>query len=128
MARYSAFLGRRVEVQYRAGDILLPASGTFVADSGRSIFLEQHFEQRGSEKHFRWEIPYQYIVRLEEKAEPTQASTSSFNASSQAAVADPSGGSSPAPADTKVQGPSNTTTATGGASAILPLQNRPKTA
>src|SRR5882762_11878615 len=33
MARYSAFLGRRVEVQYRAGDILLPASGTFVADS-----------------------------------------------------------------------------------------------
>ena len=73
MARYSAFLGRRVEVQYRAGDILLPASGTFVADSGRSIFLEQHFEQRGSEKHFRWEIPYQYIVRLEEKPEPTQA-------------------------------------------------------
>jgi hypothetical protein len=59
MARYSAFLGRRVEVQYRAGDILLPASGTFVADSGRSIFLEQHFEQRGTEKHFRWEIPYQ---------------------------------------------------------------------
>ncbi len=44
MARYSAFLGRRVEVQYRAGDILLPASGTFVADSGRSIFLEEHFQ------------------------------------------------------------------------------------
>ncbi len=67
MARYSAFLGRRVEVQYRAGDILLPASGTFVADSGRSIFLEQHFEQRGQHKHFRWEIPYQYLVRIEEK-------------------------------------------------------------
>src|SRR5260370_218017 len=32
MARYSAFLGRRVEVQYRAGEILLPASGTSVAD------------------------------------------------------------------------------------------------
>jgi hypothetical protein len=71
MARYSAFLGRRVEVQYRAGDILLPASGTFVADSGRSIFLEQHLEQRGQEKYFRWEIPYQYIVRLEEKKDPT---------------------------------------------------------
>ncbi len=70
MARYSAFLGRRVEVQYRAGDILLPASGTFVADSGRSIFLEENFEQRGIEKHFRWEIPYQYIVRLEEKELP----------------------------------------------------------
>src|SRR6266851_1628749 len=67
MARYSSFLGRRVDVQYRAGDILLPASGTFVADSGRSIFLEQNFEQRGTHKHFRWEIPYQYLVRIEEK-------------------------------------------------------------
>src|SRR3984957_1447457 len=68
MARYSAFLGRRIEVHYRAGDILLPASGTFVADSGRSIFLEQSFVQHGQQKHFRWEIPYQFIVRLEEKA------------------------------------------------------------
>ena len=67
MARFSSFLGRRVEVQYRAGDILVPASGTFVADSGRSIFLEQNFEQRGQHKHFRWEIPYQYLVRIEEK-------------------------------------------------------------
>jgi hypothetical protein len=75
MARYSAFLGRRVEVHYRAGDILLPASGTFVADSGRSIFLEQHLEQRGQLKHFRWEIPYQYIVSLEEKPD-TEASSS----------------------------------------------------
>jgi hypothetical protein len=66
MARYSAFLGRRVEVHYRVGDILLPASGTFVADSGRSVFLEQHLTQHGQEKNFRWEIPYQYIVRLEE--------------------------------------------------------------
>ncbi len=67
MARYSTYLGRRVEVQYRAGDILLPASGTFVADSGRSIFLEQNFEQHGQHRHFRWEIPYQYLVRIEEK-------------------------------------------------------------
>lgn len=66
MARYSPFLGRKVEVHYRAGDILLPASGTFVADSGRSIFLEQHLIQRGQLRNFRWEIPYQYIVRLEE--------------------------------------------------------------
>jgi hypothetical protein len=73
MARYSAFLGRRVEVHYRAGDILLPASGTFVADSGRSIFLEQHLEQRGQMKQFRWEIPYQYIVRLEEVTDPPAA-------------------------------------------------------
>jgi len=67
MARYSAFLGRRVEVQYRAGDILLPASGVFVADSGRSIFLEQNFEQRGKHGHFRWEIPYQCLVRIQER-------------------------------------------------------------
>ena len=66
MARYSPFVGRKVEVHYRAGDILLPASGTFVADSGRSIFLEQHVTQRGQVRNFRWEIPYQYIVRLEE--------------------------------------------------------------
>jgi hypothetical protein len=69
MARYSAFVGRRVEVHYRAGDILLPASGTFVADSGRSIFLQQHLTQRGQQRNFRWEIPYQYIVRLEEVKE-----------------------------------------------------------
>ena len=64
MARYSAFLGSFVDVQYRAGDICLPASGTLVADSGRSIFLEQHYEQHGQPKNFRWEIPYQCIVRL----------------------------------------------------------------
>jgi hypothetical protein len=67
MARYSAFLGLQVEVQYRAGDILLPASGTFVGDTGRSIFLEQSFEQRGQHRQFRWEIPYQYVVRLSKK-------------------------------------------------------------
>jgi hypothetical protein len=114
MARYSAFLGRRVEVQYRAGDILLPASGTFVADSGRSIFLEQHFEQRGSQKHFRWEIPYQYIVRLEEKPEPSEGTASGPTASSAAPAAAPSVEVTPS--------------ASGGAPAILPLQNRPKTA
>jgi len=64
MARYSSFLGRKVEVQYRASDTLLPASGIFVADSGRSIFLEQSFEQRGQHRHFRWEIPYQCLIRI----------------------------------------------------------------
>jgi hypothetical protein len=74
MARYSAFLGLQVEVQYRAGDILLPASGTFVGDTGRSVFLEQSFEQRGQRRNFRWEIPYQYIVRLAEKSASAAAS------------------------------------------------------
>jgi hypothetical protein len=76
MARYSAFLGRAVEVQYRAGDICLPASGTFVKDSGRSIFLEQHYEQLGQLKNFRWEIPYQCIVRLEEVELPARPAAS----------------------------------------------------
>jgi len=66
MASYARFLGRKVTVQYRAGDIVVPASGTFVADSGRSIFLEQHVEQRGKRSYFRWEIPYGYLQRIEE--------------------------------------------------------------
>ena len=104
MARYSAFLGRAVEVQYRAGDICLPASGTFVGDSGRSIFLEQHFEQRGQPKNFRWEIPYQCIVRLEDAesseepgspdAAPVAPNSAAPEPSPQASAAHASGGSS----------------------------------
>ena len=107
MARYSAFLGRPVEVQYRAGDICLPASGTFVGDSGRSIFLEQHFEQHGQVKNFRWEIPYPCIVRLEESdtrpvlAPENVISAQQLNLSSeenlQASAAHASGGSSLVP-------------------------------
>jgi hypothetical protein len=122
MARYSAFLGRRVEVHYRAGDILLPASGTFVADSGRSIFLEQHLTQHGQQRNFRWEIPYQYIVRLEEVKDPPAASegsdTPASKASSWGRVHHPA-----KPAD--VRSASNTS---GEASPILPLRTPPKTA
>jgi hypothetical protein len=78
MARYSAFLGLQVEVQYRAGDILLPASGTFVGDTGRSILLEQNFEQKGQHRHFRWEIPYPCIVRLSEKEPETSRAQQTF--------------------------------------------------
>jgi len=70
MASYSQFLGRHITVQYRTSGFLLPASGTLVADSGRSIFLEQHMEIRGKLTYFRWEIPYQYIHRLQESAAP----------------------------------------------------------
>jgi hypothetical protein len=84
MARYSAFLGFQVEVQYRAGDILLPASGTFVGDTGRSIFLEQTFEVRGQRRQFRWEIPYQYIVRLAEKTDSAAAAIDDKRAGSEA--------------------------------------------
>jgi len=72
VARYAKFLGFRVTVRYRVGEMLLSASGTFSADSGRSIFLEQHVEQRGARKYFRWEIPYPYIYRIE--GEPSEES------------------------------------------------------
>ena len=69
MARYSALLGRRIEVTYRAGDIVLPATGNLAADSGKSIFLEESYQQQGKVKTFRWEIPYPCIVQLNECAE-----------------------------------------------------------
>jgi hypothetical protein len=116
MARYSAFLGRRVEVHYRAGDILLPASGTFVADSGRSIFLEQSFLQRGQQRHFRWEIPYQYIVRLEEKANDEEnGDAGSAKASALSTERNDQVSRAAASASASVPG-------------LLPLPNRPKTA
>ena len=124
MARYSAFLGRRVEVQYRAGDILLPASGTFVADSGRSIFLEQQFEQRGQHKHFRWEIPYQYLVRIEEKpdsgASVDAVSTHAASATSPATPTASKSSEEPRSAAARASA--------GGGSGLLPLPHRPKTA
>ena len=76
MAAYSQFLGAAVKVHYRLGDILLSASGTFVADSGRSIFLEQHVEQRGKLSCFRWEIPYRCIHRIEPVVQIANAETS----------------------------------------------------
>ena len=70
MAPYANFLGRQVTVQYRVGDVLLVASGTFVGDCGRSIFLEQHMELGGKQNYFRWEIPYPYIHRIAESTAP----------------------------------------------------------
>jgi hypothetical protein len=66
MARYSAILGRRIVVTYRAGDIILPATGNLAADSGKSIFLEESYQQQGQVKTFRWEIPYSCILELNE--------------------------------------------------------------
>ncbi len=127
MARYSPFLGRRVEVHYRAGDILLPASGTFVADSGRSIFLEQHLIQHGQQKNFRWEIPYQYIVRLEEAKEPPDTAGKSDTpvpTVSSRAKSVPSAGDAGQVRGSSAAGAN----ASGDASPILPLGRPPKTA
>jgi len=70
MARYANLLGRRVEVHYRAGEVTLPATALLVADSGRSIFLEEHYVLRGRTQTFRWEIPYSCILRIEESRKP----------------------------------------------------------
>lgn len=66
MAQYFALVGKRVEVQYRAGDVYLPATAILVADSGKSIFLEERLVQKGVVQAFRWEIPYPNIVRIRE--------------------------------------------------------------
>ncbi len=73
MARYTALVGKRIQVQYRAGDVYLPATGILVADSGKSIFLEEHFESRGRVQSFRWEIPYPCIVEIGEAPLPQAA-------------------------------------------------------
>jgi hypothetical protein len=69
-------LGRRIVVTYRAGDIILPATGNLTADSGKSIFLEESYKQQGNIKTFRWEIPYPYIVELNEAPEIPKPSAS----------------------------------------------------
>ena len=76
MARYSEMLGRRIQVTYRAGDIILPATGNLAADSGKSIFLEESYKQEGNVKTFRWEIPYLCIVHLNECPEIPSPSAS----------------------------------------------------
>ena len=76
MARYSGLLGRRIEVIYRAGDILLSATGNLAADSGNSVFLEERYQHQGDVKTFRWEIPYPCIVQLNECAEGPRPSAS----------------------------------------------------
>jgi hypothetical protein len=57
-------------VYYRAGGVLLPATGTLAADSGKSIFLEERFGQQQEVKTFRWEIPYESIIKLSESLMP----------------------------------------------------------
>jgi len=129
MARYSAYLGRRVEVHYRAGDILLPASGTFVADSGRSIFLEQHMVQHGQQKHFRWEIPYQYIVNVHETTEVADSKDrSKTDAPNQPDVQAAHEMDRTAPAAEATRPVSKAAKAAAAEPTLTPLQNRPKPA
>ena len=73
MARYSALLGKRVEAHYRAGDMQLSTTGTLASDTGKVIFVEEHFSSGGKEKTMRVEIPYAYVIRVAEmRDEATQ--------------------------------------------------------
>ena len=92
MARYSALLGRRIEVTYRAGDIILPATGNLAADSGKSIFLEESYQQKNNVKTFRWEIPYPCIVQLNECPEIPRPSAAVQAPREAAAESAPNGG------------------------------------
>jgi hypothetical protein len=92
----------------------------FVADSGRSIFLEQRFDQRGCQKTFRWEVPYQYIIRIEElPPEPTGA-RDPFLAKLSAEAA--------AAADPESPDSKSKAAASGGAVAVLPFAHGAKIA
>jgi hypothetical protein len=68
MGRYQSLVGKKVEAHYRAGDLQLSATGTLASDSGKSIFLEDRFTQAGKEKTLRVEIPYQYLITIEESS------------------------------------------------------------
>jgi hypothetical protein len=87
MPRFAELLGRRVEVVYRTGEIHLPVTAKLVADSGRSIFLEERILHRDTVKTFCWEIPYQYIVRIRECAAPAAGHASEEIAKEEAALA-----------------------------------------
>ena len=73
MEHYAHLVGKRVEVHYRSGDVPLVSAGTFAADSGRSIYLEDHFSSGGTSKTIRYEIPYTHIVRIVEISTTTNS-------------------------------------------------------
>jgi hypothetical protein len=64
MALYAHLLGKRVAAYYRVGDIYLPATAKLVADTGKSVFLEEIVSQQGRIRVFRWEIPYISLVQI----------------------------------------------------------------
>jgi hypothetical protein len=85
MAQYCKLLGQRVDVEYRAGDVLLAATGKLAADSGKSIFLEDHSELKGHLKTYRWEIPYPCILSVDESFAPPPATASERSAADESA-------------------------------------------
>jgi hypothetical protein len=69
MARYTAWVGKRVEAHYRAGDLQLSTIGTLASDTGKAIFVQERFSSGGKDKTMRVEIPYAYVIRVAEVRE-----------------------------------------------------------
>jgi hypothetical protein len=86
MPRFNVLLGKQVDVQYRASDIQLSASGKLVRDSGKSIFLEEQFAQGGTTKTLRLEIPYPCIARISEHSSDPDSSEVTSSTKSSAPV------------------------------------------
>jgi hypothetical protein len=77
MPTFASLIGKRVEVNYRAGDIRMTATGTLSLDSGEFIRIEDRLSQSGREKTVRLEIPYPSLVRVRQisaESEPHHAS------------------------------------------------------
>ena len=70
MDRYSSLIGKRVEVEYRAGDLHLSSVGTLVAVNEKSIFLEDHMKQGDKSKTMRTEIPHINVIHVVELPAP----------------------------------------------------------
>jgi hypothetical protein len=64
VSQYASLLGKRVEARYRAGYIYYSATGTLTLDTGRSVYIEEHFSDSGRDKMIRVEVPYECILSL----------------------------------------------------------------
>lgn len=74
MSAFPSLLGKRVEVNYRAGQAQMTVTGKLALDSGQLIRVEDRFSHAGREKTVRIEIPYSAIVRVREIVfEPSSA-------------------------------------------------------
>jgi hypothetical protein len=76
MIRYSSFVGKRVEAQYRVADIHQKSVGTLVIDTGRSVIVEEHLVQGGRKKTMRVEVPYEYVIRIVEAPQSSEVAAS----------------------------------------------------
>jgi hypothetical protein len=74
MGRYTSFVGKRVEVDYRSVDVHFFAVGVLVSDTEKSICLEDRFSSGGKDKTIRFEIPYTYVIRVVEVHSTNQGS------------------------------------------------------